>query len=83
MTKSTVHCKIFEDNLGALKIAKVPKIRSQTKHINLKYHHFRSFVDKVILSIHSLGTRKQAVNVMTKALPSDDFLRQRLFLIGW
>ena len=81
--KPTVHCKIFEDNSGALKIAKVPKIRSQTKHINFKYHHFRSFVDKGLLSIHPVGTSEQAAEIMTKALPLDDFLRHRLFLKGW
>ena len=39
-TKPTVHCNIFEDNSGALEIAKFPNMRSRTKHINLKYHHF-------------------------------------------
>ena len=81
--KQTVYCKIFEENLGALKIAKVPKMRSWTKHINLKYHHFRSFVSKGLLSIQPVGTRKQAVDLMTKALPLDDFLRHRSFLMGW
>ena len=56
-TKPTVHCKIFEDNSGALEIDKVPKMRSRTKHINLKYHRFRSYVDKGLLSIHPVGTR--------------------------
>ena len=82
-TKPAVHCKIFKDNLGALKIAKVPKRRSRTKHINLKYHHFRSFVDKVLLSIHPVGTREKAADIMTKALPLDDFLRHWSFLMGW
>ena len=67
----------------SLKIAKVPKMRSRTKHINLKYHHFRSFVDKGLLSIHPVGTRKQASDIMNKAIPLDDFLRHRLFLMGW
>jgi hypothetical protein len=38
-----VHCRLFEDNSGALELARVPKMRSRTKHMNLKYHHFRSF----------------------------------------
>ena len=82
-TKPTVHCKIFEDNSGALEIAKVPKMRSRTKHINLKYHHFCSFVEKGLLSIQPVGTREQAADIMTKALPLDDFLRHRSFLMGW
>ena len=82
-TKPTVHCKIFEDNSGALEIAKVPKMRSRTKHTNLKYYHFRSFVDKGMLSIHPVGNREQASDIMTKDLPLDDFLRHRSFLMGW
>ena len=82
-TKPTVHCKIFEDNLGALEIAKVPKMHSRTKHINLRYHHFSSFVDKGLLSIHPVGTREQAADIMTKSLPLYDFLRHRSFLMGW
>jgi hypothetical protein len=35
-----VHCKLFEDNSGAIKILQVPKMRTVTKHINTKYHFF-------------------------------------------
>jgi hypothetical protein len=31
-----IHCKIFKDNTGALEIARTPKIRPRTKHMNLK-----------------------------------------------
>jgi hypothetical protein len=30
-----IHCKLFEDNSGAIKLATVPKMRPQTKHINV------------------------------------------------
>ena len=40
----TVFCKAFEDNSGALEIAKTPKMRPRTKHLNLVYHHFREHV---------------------------------------
>jgi len=39
-TQPTVHCGVFKDNSGTLKIAKVPKMRPHTKHINVKFHHF-------------------------------------------
>ncbi len=41
-----VHCKVFEDNAGAIEIANVPKMRPRTKHLNIKYHHFREEVRK-------------------------------------
>jgi hypothetical protein len=39
-----VFCKAFKDNSGALELAHLPKMRPQTKHINIKYHHFREHV---------------------------------------
>lgn len=36
-----IHCKAFEDNSGALEMARTPKMRPRTKHMNIKYHHFR------------------------------------------
>ena len=35
-----IHCSVFEDNSGALELARLPKIRLRTKHINQSYHHF-------------------------------------------
>ena len=40
----TIHCTIFEDNKGCIDLVETPCMRPQTKHIALKYHHFRSFV---------------------------------------
>ena len=39
-TTPEVHCRLFEDNSGALQLAKAPAMRPRTKHINIKYHHF-------------------------------------------
>jgi hypothetical protein len=39
-----VHCKVFEDNSGALEMAQTHKMRPRTKHMNIKYHHFREAV---------------------------------------
>ena len=39
--RPSVKCKVFEDNNGAIELAKALKISSRTKHISLKYHHFR------------------------------------------
>jgi hypothetical protein len=41
-----IHCKVFEDNAGAIEIANIPKMRPRTKHLNIKYHHFREEVIK-------------------------------------
>ena len=36
-----VKCTIFEDNVGAETLAKSPKMTPRTKHLAIKYHHFK------------------------------------------
>jgi hypothetical protein len=43
--KVKVHCKVFEDNSGALEIATVHKFHPRAKHINVKYHFFRDYIN--------------------------------------
>ena len=78
-----VHCKTFEDNSGALEIAKEYKIRPRTKHINLRYHHFREHVTRGDISIHPIATSDQIADIFTKPLSSDTFEKHRLTLLGW
>jgi hypothetical protein len=63
-----VLCKVFEDNEGAIEIAKVPKIRPRTKHLNIKYQHFREEVKKGTVSIYHVETREQMADMLTKPL---------------
>ena len=35
-----IYCEVYEDNIGALSIAKEHKYRPRTKHLNIKIHHF-------------------------------------------
>jgi len=53
-----IHCKVFEDNAGAIEIANVPKMRPRTKHLNIKYHHFREEVKKGTISIYHTRTEE-------------------------
>jgi hypothetical protein len=38
---AVAHSTVFKDNNGALAIAKSPHMSPRTKHIAIKYHHFR------------------------------------------
>ena len=33
-------CRVFEDNVGALELAKTLKLRPRTKHLAVQLHHF-------------------------------------------
>jgi hypothetical protein len=81
--KPKVHCKVFEDNTGAIEIANVPKMRPRTKHLNIKYHHFREEVRKGTVSIYHTRTEDQIADIFTKPLPETSFMRHRGKILGW
>jgi len=78
-----VHCRIFEDNSGAIEIAKVKKIRPRTKHINCKHFFFRSFVDSKQMTIHPVSTELQHADYLTKVLDYKLLSRHRKAIQGW
>jgi hypothetical protein len=85
MTTSTpvVKCKAFEDNVGALTMAQAPRLRPRTKHLNIKYHHFRSAVEDGSISIHPINTNNQQADILTKPLGTELFVKFRKLISGW
>ncbi len=82
MTKPYVYCKVFEDNSGALELARHPKLRPRTKHINVVYHHFCEAVRRGDIKISPIDTGDQIVDVLTKALPQNLFVCHRVKMCG-
>ncbi len=82
-TRPQVHCKAFEDNAGALQLARLPKLRPRTKHLNLVLHHFRSHVTKGLISIYPISSDDQIADIFTKPLPQNIFLKHRKAPLGW
>ena len=76
-TKPKVYCKAFEDNSGALKIARLPKMRPRTKAINVIYHHFREPVRLGKIHIYPISTDLQRADILTKPTVQNIFLRHR------
>ncbi len=72
-----VYCKVFEDNAGALELARLPKLRPRTKHINVCYHHFCEHVQKGLINIFPINTKDQIADALTKALAQNDFQHHR------
>lgn len=75
--KSMVNCTVFEDNVGALEWARLPNVRTRTKHLNIRMHHFREYVRAKLISLHKIPTRYQLGDIATKAQPEDLFVSQR------
>ena len=76
-------CKAFEDNSGAIELAKAPKLRPRTKHINIKYHHFREHVARGEICIEKIDTKDQLADLGTKPLARKPFEKLRKKLLGW
>ena len=81
--KPIISCKVFEDNESAIAIAKSTKFTPRTKHIAIKYHHFRHFVNTGKISIFLIDTKEQIADSFTKPLNEQMFKYLRKKLIGW
>jgi len=79
----TIRCKMYEDNAGALTMANNPKMRSRTKNMHSKYHHFLSLVTSQVLVIRKISTEEQQADILTKPLSIDVFAKLREMLAGW
>ena len=78
-----MHCKVFEDNNSCISIAESNKFSPRTKHIALKYHHFRRFVKEGSIKILPIDTKDQVADIFTKPLDEHLFKHLRLKLSGW
>jgi hypothetical protein len=81
-TEPHVFCKIFENNSGALELARLPKLRPRTKHINVYYHHFREHVRSRLVKIYPVSTHDQVADTLTKALSQNAFQKHRRAMCG-
>jgi hypothetical protein len=79
-----LHSTVFEDNNGALAQATSPKLTPRTKHIAVKYHHFRSKIgpDNGII-IQRIDTNEQKADIFTKGLGAQQFAYIRKLVMGW
>jgi hypothetical protein len=78
-----VKCRVFEDNSGALEMAKTHKYRPRTKHLNVKLHHFRDYISRGEILINQIRSQNQLADYLTKPVNSDilTFLRKKV--MGW
>ncbi|KAL7464856.1 hypothetical protein ACHAXS_005184 [Conticribra weissflogii] len=76
-------CQVWEDNRSCIKVAESPKFTHRTKHISLKYHHFRQFVANGTIKINPIDTREQVADIFTKPLDEKQFTYLRKKLCGW
>jgi hypothetical protein len=81
--RATVHCRLHEDNSGAMEILKKAKYRPRTKHLLVKLHHFRDYVTKGDISIHPIRTHDQQADYLTKPVNEEILTKLRQLVQGW
>ena len=82
-TTPQVYCTLFEDNSGALILAMAPRMRPRTKHINVKYHHFRSHVARKEIIVKACSSEEQMADMLTKPNPVSTLRMHRMASMGW
>ena len=64
---------IFCDNTSAICLSKNPILHSKAKHIEIKYHFIRDYIQKGILNLIFVKTDHQWADIFTKPLLEDRF----------
>jgi hypothetical protein len=73
-----VKCKVFEDNTGAIVMARLPKM-----HLNAKYHHFHEAVADGRIIIEYIPAKQQLADVIITAVVFVLFKLLRFGNQGW
>jgi len=71
---------IYCDNTTGICLSKNTILYSRAKHIDIKHHFIRDYVQKGILDIQFIDTKHQWVDIFTKPLTVErfDFIKKNL-----
>jgi len=64
---------IYCDNTAAICLSKNPILHSRAKHIEIKHHFIRDYVQKGVLDIQFIDTDHQWADIFTKPLTVERF----------
>ncbi|GJW11714.1 retrovirus-related pol polyprotein from transposon TNT 1-94 [Tanacetum coccineum] len=64
---------IYRDSKSAIAISYNPVQHSRTKHINIRYHFIKEYVEKGTIELYFVGMEYELANLFTKALPKERF----------
>ncbi|CAJ2638249.1 unnamed protein product [Trifolium pratense] len=77
---SSNNIPLYCDNTAAIHLSKNPILHSRAKHIEIKHHFIRDYVQRGIIDIKFVDTENQWADIFTKALPVErfDFIKKHL-----
>jgi hypothetical protein len=68
------------DNTSAICISKDPVHHSKVKHIHIRHHFLKDYVEKGLIKLDFCETENQVADILTKPLARDRFERMRMEL---
>eukprot|EP00253_Pinus_taeda_P002065 PITA_02065 len=60
---------IYCDNQSCIKLTENPVFHDRSKHIGIRYHFIRDYVQKGAVKLEYISTDEQVADILTKALP--------------
>ena len=78
-----IYCQVYEDNSGTLEMAKVHKYRPWTKHLNVKLHHLRDYVNWGEIILSPINSEDKEADYLTKPVTKQTLQRLRPRVMGW
>ena len=75
--------EVFEDNSGCVVLANDDQYRPRTKHLAIKWHHFKDQVRNGNLKVSKIDTKINWADIFTKAVDKTTFERLRKLMMGW
>jgi len=79
LTPSVIYC----DNHSYIKVMENPVFHDRSKHIEIKYHFIRDYVQKGVVKLEHISTNEQVLEIFTKALPRSKhvYLRDKMEVV--
>ncbi len=83
MNPPIFYCKVWDDNQSCIAMATKQKFTPQTKHIALKYHHFKKYVEAGEILINYILAEMRQADILTKPVQIELFPKLCYMLMGW
>ena len=75
--------EVYEDNAGCIVLATKDEYRPRTKHLAIKWHHFKDQVKNGNVKVTKVDSALNWADIFTKPLPKQTFRTIRKLLMGW
>ena len=81
LASTTRLSRLFEDNEACRNLASstMPKMTPRSKHISVKYHRFREYLERLNIEILSMDAKSQLVDIFRKGLVQKEFESKQKF----